>query len=177
MSHATTTPIASLEALRQQLLRNPAVILESAAESHGASLRSAVECLPAEMRAFVSGHHFVPILQEVSSWGPVTLIVHTADGVFEFAGPLPPGSEARGFFNLEGAGGFGGHLRPTRCAAIAFLRRPFMGKRTASLNFFNPEGGAMFKIFVGRDESGELRADQLRRFDALERRLTGGDGT
>jgi hypothetical protein len=177
LTQATDTSTPAAETLRAELLRNPAVILESAAESHGVPLRTAVECLPAEMRAFVPGHHFAPILHEVSDWGPVTVIVHTADGIFEFAGPLPHGSEGRGFFNLQGGGGFGGHLRPMRCAAIAFLRRPFMGKKTASLQFFNPEGGSMFKIFLGRDEAGELRADQVQRFEALERRLTGAGPT
>ena len=40
-------------------------------------------------------------------------------------------------------------------------QRPFMGKATCSLNFINRNGGAMFKIFVGRDETGELKQHQI----------------
>ena len=36
-----------------------------------------------------------------------------------------------------------------------------MGKDTCSLNFINRNGGAMFKIFVGRDEAGELKQHQI----------------
>ena len=42
-----------------------------------------------------------------------------------------------------------------------------MGKATVSLNFINRSGGAMFKIYVGRDENGELRQNQIEAMRAL----------
>ena len=42
-----------------------------------------------------------------------------------------------------------------------------MGKDTVSLNFVNRNGGAMFKIFVGRDEAGELKQNQIQAMRAL----------
>jgi heme iron utilization protein len=45
--------------------------------------------------------------------------------------------------------------------------RPFFGRRSCSLQFINIEGGAMFKVFVGRDEKRELFAGQLARFERL----------
>jgi hypothetical protein len=44
---------------------------------------------------------------------------------------------------------------------------PFFGRRSCSLQFINLDGGAMFKVFVGRDEQRELLADQLARFERL----------
>ena len=41
--------------------------------------------------------------------------------------------------------------------------------------FFNVDGGIMFKVFVGRDEKRELKADQLAKFRALADRLCGSD--
>jgi len=76
-------------------------------------------------------------------------------------------SEARGYFNLHGESPLGGHLRIARCAAIYFMDRPFFGRRSCSLQFINIDGGAMFKVFVGRDEKRELIADQLARFERL----------
>ena len=38
--------------------------------------------------------------------------------------------------------------------------------------FLNLEGGAMFKIFVGRDEKRELLPHQLQAFRALADRLS-----
>jgi putative heme iron utilization protein len=43
-----------------------------------------------------------------------------------------------------------------------------MGMDTLSIQFFNVDGEAMFKIFVGRDEKRQLKADQVERFAALE---------
>jgi len=60
-----------------------------------------------------------------------------------------------------------GHLRHERCAAIAFVERPFMGKSSAFVAFINVDGGIMFKVFVGRDETRALRQDQLARFRSL----------
>ena len=46
-----------------------------------------------------------------------------------------------------------------------------MGRPSASILFFNIDGGIMFKVFVGRDENRELKADQLRKFRALAGKL------
>ena len=54
---------------------------------------------------------------------------------------------------------------------IAFVERPFMGKSSAFIAFINVDGGIMFKVFVGRDETRALRGDQLQRFHALAERI------
>jgi putative heme iron utilization protein len=40
-----------------------------------------------------------------------------------------------------------------------------------SIQFFNEEGGSMFKVFVGRDENRALKPDQVERFEQLKARL------
>jgi putative heme utilization carrier protein HutX len=70
-----------------------------------------------------------------------------------------------------GTSGFHGHLLHERCAGLAFVERPFMNKLSAGIVFFNVDGGIMFKIFVGRDEKRELKADQLAAFRTLAGRL------
>ena len=100
-------------------------------------------------------------MKDIGHWGDVTLIVHTDDGIMEFGGPVPAGEVARGYYNVPGSKGFHGHLRHERCAGIAFVERPFMGRLSASVLFFNVDGGIMFKVFVGRDEKRELKAEQL----------------
>jgi putative heme utilization carrier protein HutX len=72
---------------------------------------------------------------------------------------------------VPGSKGFHGHLRHERCAGLAFVERPFMGRLSVSILFFNVDGGIMFKIFVGRDDMRELKADQLAAFRALADRL------
>jgi putative heme utilization carrier protein HutX len=72
-----------------------------------------------------------------------------------------------GLFNIHEDSPLGGHLRIARCAAIYFVDRPFFGRRSCSLQFINLDGGAMFKVFVGRDEKRELLSEQLARFERL----------
>jgi putative heme utilization carrier protein HutX len=125
------------------------------------------------MRRFTPGSTFVEVMSAVATWGEVTVIIHTDDGVMEFTGPVPEGKIAQSYYNLSGRTGFHGHLRYERCAGIAFVERPLFGRLSASILFFNKDGGIMFKIFVGRDEKRELLADQLSAFRSLADRLCG----
>ena len=150
---------------------NPGAVVEDVAREHRVTPRQVVEALPAELRKFAPGSAFVDAMTDIGCWGDVTLIVHTDDGIMEFGGPVPAGAVARGYYNVPGSKGFHGHLRHERCGGLAFLERPFMGRLSAAILFFNVEGGIMFKIFVGRDENRELKADQLQKFRALAERL------
>ena len=157
--------------LRQKISENPGVVFEDAAREHNVAPRAIVEALPDAMRRLAPGDAFIPAMDDIADWGDVTVIVHTEDGIMEFGGPVPKGQVARGYFNLMGRTGFHGHLRFERCAGIAFIERPFMSRTSALLVFLNRDGGIMFKIFVGRDEKGELKADQLKKFRALRERI------
>ena len=163
--------LASSPELRQTLSENPGVVFEDAARAHNVPPRAIVEALPDEMRRLAPGGAFIAVMDDVAGWGEVTVIVHTDDGIMEFGGPVPNGQVARGYFNLMGRTGFHGHLRHERCGGIAFVERPFMGRMSCLLVFLNHDGGIMFKIFVGRDENRELKADQLDKFRALRDRI------
>jgi heme iron utilization protein len=91
--------------------------------------------------------------------------------VLECAGSIPPGTFGRGYFNLHGDSPIGGHIKAENCKHIAFVSRPFMGRPSRSLQFFNAAGEAMFKIFVRRDKERNLLAGQVERFDALRARM------
>ena len=158
-------------ALQERLARNPGIILETLAEAGEATLAELIECLPAGCWHKMAGERMTDVLQQVAGWGEVTTIIHTADGIFEIGGAFPAGESGHGFYNLKNTGGLHGHLRPERCAAVYAVERPFMNKATASLLFANHAGGIMFKIFVGRDAEGQLRADQLAALRALPARM------
>jgi putative heme utilization carrier protein HutX len=165
------TALAAPPDLAAAMAADPSALFETVAKDHGATVRAVVEALPEAMRRIAPGAAFVDAMADIATWGEVTLIIHSDDGVMEFTGPIPKGEVGRGYFNLMGRTGFHGHLRHERCAAIAFVERPFMGRSSASVLFFNVDGGAMFKVFVGRDEKRELLAGQLAKFDALAERL------
>ena len=151
--------------LRQSLEKNPGQVLEMLAAQNQCSFEDVIRCLPESCIRQTEGSRIVEILQAVAAWDEaVTFIAHTPDAIVEVSGKLPNGKVGRGFYNFdhpETDGGVHGHIYYENCASIYLLERPFMGKATCSLNFINRNGGAMFKIFVGRDEAGELKQHQI----------------
>jgi putative heme utilization carrier protein HutX len=165
----TATP--ELDPVREALSKHPGVILESLARQHGVSYQAALACLSDEMQTQLPGSCFDQAMADMTDWGDLVVIVHTADLVMEVKGPLPPGRFGSGFYNLEAETGLSGHIRAERCGAVAFVRRPFMGKDSVSVQFLNQEGGCMFKVFVGRDTEGRLNPAQVERWEQLRSRL------
>ncbi len=159
-----STELADLKAY---MADNPGAVVEDVARERKVTPRAVLEALPGNMVRFGGGGEFAAVMQDVAQWGEVTLIVHTDDAIFEFTGAIPAGEVGRGYFNLMQPKGLHGHLRHERCAAIAFVERPFMGKSSAFIAFINLDGRIMFKVFVGRDETRALRGDQLKRFQSL----------
>ena len=157
--------------LAERLAQSADGILEQIARDYGVSTFEVVRALPAEHRSIVSNSLFETIFGELTGWGEVLFIVHTPDIVLECAGKIPPGTFARGYFNIHGDSPIGGHLKAENCTHIAFVSRPFMGRASRSLQFFNGAGEAMFKIFVRRDDKRELLPEQVARFDALREKL------
>ncbi|GMO11503.1 heme utilization cystosolic carrier protein HutX [Bradyrhizobium sp. TM233] len=157
--------------LRVHMADNPGGVIEDVARERNVSPRAVIEALPSAMVRIGGGEHFATAMQDIAEWGEVTLIVHTDDAIFEFTGAIPAGEIGRGYFNLMQPKGLHGHLRHERCAGVAFVERPFMGKSSAFVAFVNADGGIMFKVFVGRDETRALRTDQLTRFRQLAARI------
>ncbi|QED28517.1 heme utilization cystosolic carrier protein HutX [Microvenator marinus] len=157
--------------LAQHLTSHFDTVLEVVAKEFDTTLLETLRNLPPGFATERAGEHFVDVLRSIATWGIVTTIVHTEDIIAEFVGEFPDGSMGRGFYNLKAETGLTGHLRPERCDKIVFLERPFMGLPTASVLFINREGGAMFKIFLRRNEARELAPEQLRAFRDLAERV------
>jgi len=169
----TQTSAATRPPLAERLRANADGILEQIARDYAVSTFEVVQALPAEHREIVPGARFEEILRDLTEWGEVLFIVHTPDIVLECAGKVPPGSFGRGYFNLHGDSPIGGHIKADACTHIAFVGRPFMGRPSRSLQFFNGAGEPMFKVFVRRDPDRNLIGGQVARFDALRQRLAG----
>lgn len=161
----------SLSDLKKHMAENSGAVIEEVAREKGVTAREVIEALPDEMRRFAPASAFVAAMQDIATWGEVTLIVHTDDGIFEITEPVGGGEIGRGYYNIMKPKGMHGHLRHERCGGVAFVERPFMGKSSAFVAFLNVDGGVMFKVFVGRDEARALRTDQLAAFKALAARL------
>jgi heme iron utilization protein len=167
----TDASVAARPSLADRLKQSADGVLEQIAREYGVSTFAVARALPAEHRSIVAGARFEEIMQALTQWGEVLFIVHTPDIVLECAGKIPPGSFARGYYNLHGDSPISGHLKAENCTHVVFVSRPFMGRPSRSLQFFNGAGEAMFKVFVRRDAERNLLPDQVQRFDELRRRL------
>lgn len=162
---------AKLTELKRKIAENPGVVIEFAAREHGVSCQTILEALPEEMRKFASGDKFIATMEDLATWGDVTTIINTEDGIFEIGGAMPKGTLGHGYYNLGGSAGLHGHLKHERCGSVAFVERTFNGKSSIFVAFVNVDGGIMFKVFVGRDEKRELKQDQVEKFRALRDKL------
>ena len=157
------------ERIARALEAAPGGVLEEIARREGVPYRAVLDALPPGEAVIIPGERFEPVWAELAAWpGAVTFIVHTRDGVFETRGTVPPGAYGRGYFNIGGDSPIGGHIRAERSAAIFIVDRPFMGRRSCSVQFVSVDGEAMFKIFVGRGPDRELDPAQLALFEAMK---------
>jgi heme iron utilization protein len=155
---------------REKLAAKPDGVIETVAAEAGLPTQAVLELTPRKERIFVPPEAFEAVWTELSTWGDVLFIVHTKDIVCEVVGSLPVGTFGHGYYNIHGDSPIGGHIRAANCRAIYLVDRPFHGRRSCSVQFFNAAGEAMFKVFVRRDKARELLPDQLARFEALKAR-------
>ena len=145
--------------------------IESLAEESQLTPREIVESLPAAMRRIAPPSAFVKVMNSIATWGDVAVQLQSPDGAVEFTGTLPVGKLSHGYYYWVGDGPIRGRLRHDRCGGIAFVERPHMGQATASVFFFNVEGGLMLKIRLPRDQSKGPQDEQLKAMRALAKRV------
>lgn len=116
----------------------------------------------------IPGARAQAILEALPSWGDVVTIVLHGACVFEYKGPFPPGAVGRGYYNLQGTHpGFEGHIKLDAIDHIAFQDRPHAGRIAHALTFNDREGRNIFKVFLGREGDGSIRANQLAAYEQL----------
>lgn len=115
---------------------------------------------------FLPGDCARELLEEISTWGSVTTIIFSGGSVFEFKGEFPRGELGSGFYNFGHAvvRGFQGHIRLDRIEAIRFQDSEHRGRQSYAFVFEDESCKCVFKIFLGRDEKGELFGSQLEAF-------------
>jgi len=126
-----------------------------------------------ETKAVLAGTYAKALMQELASWGKLTTIVLHGGCVFEFKGPFPKGAEGSGYYNLKGTyPGFEGHISLEKISQIQFQDKPHRGKESYAFVFANNEGECIFKVFLGRDDEGDLLQDQVQKFKTIQKTLS-----
>ncbi len=122
---------------------------------------------------FIPGDHAQVLLELIANWqNPVTTIVIHAGSVFEFKVPFPSGTVGHGYYNLKGEYGFEGHLNVSEIGKISLQDKPHRGRDSYAFVFEHSNGEVMFKIFLGRDQNGEVFTEQLERFREIQQTLS-----
>jgi len=125
---------------------------------------------PAMPVSIMPGQNAQQLLEQISDWGSMTTIVIHGGSVFEFTGPFPKATEAEGFYNLKADGnGFHGHLNLQKIERISFQIKPHRGRESYAFVFEDANDEVIFKVFLGRDEQGELISSQREKFYQLMR--------
>lgn len=165
------SPTDDTEAIRAAIAANPMGALEDIAAAAGTQPGAVLDHLPAGEVKLASGSAFIEVMQDLTDWGEVTVVLNTGPVIFEAKGVVPQGNIGRGFYNLHGAP-IGGHIKADACARVAFVSRKFMGTETHSIQFYTAGGACMFKVYLGRDANRKMLPDQIARFTTLRDRMT-----
>lgn len=118
----------------------------------------------------LSGDLAEMLLGQIANWGDVTTIILHLGSVFEFKGPFPCGQLYSGFYNFgSGSKGFQGHINLGQIAFIRFQQKPHRGRESYALVFENKDQHIIAKIFLGRDQGGNIYGHQLNEFKRLKK--------
>lgn len=124
-------------------------------------------------QSYLQGQESENLLKVLTTWGNTTTIILHSGCVFEFKGVFPDGKKAEGFYNLKGNNsGFEGHLNLSLVDRISFQVNQHRGRDSYAFVFENSQQETIFKVFVGRDEQGQLIATQVEAFKRIQSTLT-----
>ena len=123
---------------------------------------------PATPPLSLAGDLAKPLLEELATWGPTTTVILHGGSVFEFKGPFPTGSMGHGYYNLKGENGFEGHIGLAAITQVQFQDKLHRGRQSYAFDFKDKDDASVFKVFVGRDSSGELISTQVERFKQIQ---------
>ena len=148
--------------------------MESASTTNDAV--SVPDTQPRDEPPRLPGSRAQEILEALPAWGDVVTIVLHGACVFEYKGPFPPGTVGRGYYNLQGSRpGFEGHLKLDAIDHIAFQDRPHAGRIAHALTFNDRDGRNIFKVFLGREDDGSIKTNQLAAYKQLQSQAAGTD--
>ncbi|PAF50369.1 HuvX protein [Helicobacter sp. 13S00401-1] len=120
----------------------------------------------------VSGSKLDEVLKDLESWGELIFCKNTPDFIMEFKVKVGKVANDNGYYNFSCKSGFlGGHLKEDSVKKIGFVCTTFMGMLGYSVHFYNEKHETIFKFYITRDENMLLNQTQIKKFEALKKRL------
>jgi len=162
----------NMERIKSYLEENKGAATIMAASALGVKERDVLDALPDEA-VKASMENFIELMDAITEWGEMTIIVTNGSTIFEVKSVWPKGGVAHGFYNIHSkTAPVGGHLMIDKYDSIYFVSRPFMGMESHSVQIYDINGDAAIKFYLGRDENRQIKEDQKEKFFALKRRMT-----
>jgi len=160
-----------MDRVTEYMSNNTKAATVMAARELGVSEKTVLKAIPNQ--AFeISVNHFEQVMQEMSEWGEMTIIVTNGGVIFEVKSSVPKGGFAKGFYNLHEDGNcVGGHLMADKFDSIFFVDRPFMGMESLSIQIYDKNGDAAIKFYLGRGEGRQIKAEQKEKYLNLKKRF------
>jgi len=149
----------------------PMALTASIARQVGVSEGEVMAALQGETAWALDPARFEEIMQVLTEWGRVMVVVKNPYAVMESFGELGGYSKEMGYFNIQ-TEGIDMHIKPEGIAAIYLVNRPAPtdGMPTHSVQFFDTQGQAIFKVFLMATEGNrppgpraQAACDRLRR--------------
>ncbi|MEL6415718.1 MAG: heme utilization cystosolic carrier protein HutX [Pseudomonadota bacterium] len=160
----------TLEPLKERLKTFDG-FLERLSKEYGMSTLELVRHLPDEDVKIIDGDKMLALLTDVGEWGAVLFITEGNSVITGMSVEMPQVFLKDGYYHFFGQGGFGGHIEENACRHIAFIERHFQGRNSHSIHFYDDRGEPMFKIFVSRELSGDMKPEQVERWGLLKQKL------
>lgn len=155
----------------EQRLKGFDGFLERLSKEYEMSTLDLVRHFPADSVKIVAGDKMLEILTDVGAWGSILFITEGNAVITGMSVEMPQVFFKDGYFHFFGQGGFGGHIEENSCQHIAFIERQFQNRNSRSIHFYDVTGEPMFKVFVSRELSGEMKAQQVEKWMALRDKL------
>ncbi|MEL6729282.1 MAG: heme utilization cystosolic carrier protein HutX [Pseudomonadota bacterium] len=159
------TDTATLEPLAERLKTFDG-FLERLSKDYGMSTLDLVRHLPDDQVKIVDGDRMLELLTDIGEWGAVLFITEGNAVITGMSVELPQVFLKDGYYHFFGQGGFGGHIEENACRHIAFIERHFQNRNSRSIHFYDGSGEPMFKVFLSRELSGEMKTEQVARWKA-----------
>lgn len=117
----------------------------------------------------VDGKNFDKVIADIcEKWGEVLFIKITPSFVIEVKTVISKGSYGHGYYNFDGEAALSGHLKASDIEKINFVDKFHRGMFSKSIEFNDKNNENIFKLFVTRDESLQLKKQQVELFDKLK---------
>jgi heme iron utilization protein len=140
------------QAVRNTVAADPDILLDRLAATLGIPEAAAAELLEPGMCTPLPAGTFESVWQAMTQWEKVTLITHIPGVILEIRGRIPPGTFARGFFNINDPDNpIAGHIKTEEIHSICLVSKPFMGLESHSVRFYRKSGTLLFAVYAGRN--------------------------